>query len=192
MLLSCYYQITSTILYHEQLDFIDKHYGNTNHNFIPGIKNSARSSSTHPRGNLIIIKYFFVCFSCTPCRLQQLHWNTTLRPWILPLPAPGPCTNNATLSGPTTAWAHVAWLSARPVIKKTTFMRYSFCLSCEGCAMSSVAMMLTTKGVKQTPGTLNSWLTSNGGYADGCDIYWGKPDAFGVTSFQGESVYTCF
>ena len=62
MLLSCYYQITSTILYHEQLDFIDKHYGNTNHNLynylIPGIKNSARSSSTHPRGNLIIIKYF--------------------------------------------------------------------------------------------------------------------------------------
>jgi len=53
-----------------------------------------------------------------------------------------------------------------------------------GCAMSSVAMMLSTKGVNVNPGTLNSWLKQNGGYASGCDIYWGKVDAFGKTHFQ--------
>jgi hypothetical protein len=43
----------------------------------------------------------------------------------------------------------------------------------------SVAMMLRTKGVNIDPRTLNQWLKSNGGYANGCDIYWGKIDAFG-------------
>jgi len=51
--------------------------------------------------------------------------------------------------------------------------------------MSSVAMILSTKGVWKNPGQLDEWLTQNGGYANGCDIYWGKVDAFGVTSFQG-------
>jgi hypothetical protein len=37
---------------------------------------------------------------------------------------------------------------------------------------SSVAMILNTRGVNVNPGSLNSWLDSNGGYADGCDIYW--------------------
>jgi hypothetical protein len=54
-----------------------------------------------------------------------------------------------------------------------------------GCAMSSTAMMLKTKGVNVDPGSLNSWLKSNGGYASGCDIVWASVDAFGVTSFQG-------
>ena len=54
-----------------------------------------------------------------------------------------------------------------------------------GCAMSSVAMILQTKGASNDPGSLNSWLQNNGGYANGCDIYWGSVDAFGVTSFQG-------
>lgn len=54
-----------------------------------------------------------------------------------------------------------------------------------GCAMSSVAMMLASKGVGLDPGSLNSWLISNGGYADGCDIIWSVPDRWGVTSFQG-------
>jgi hypothetical protein len=54
-----------------------------------------------------------------------------------------------------------------------------------GCAMSSVAMILQTKGAGQDPGSLNSWLKSNGGYASGCNIVWASVDAFGVTSFQG-------
>lgn len=54
-----------------------------------------------------------------------------------------------------------------------------------GCAMSSVAMILATKGTGHNPSSLNSWLKSNGGYANGCDIYWGSVDAFGKTSFQG-------
>jgi len=54
-----------------------------------------------------------------------------------------------------------------------------------GCAMSSVAMMLDTKGYKTDPLQLNNWLASNGGYASGCDIIWAKPDAFGKTKFQG-------
>eukprot|EP01012_Entosiphon_sulcatum_P002857 TRINITY_DN1070_c0_g1_i1.p2 TRINITY_DN1070_c0_g1~~TRINITY_DN1070_c0_g1_i1.p2 ORF type:complete len:221 (+),score=34.69 TRINITY_DN1070_c0_g1_i1:40-702(+) len=54
-----------------------------------------------------------------------------------------------------------------------------------GCAMSSVAMMLATKGISTNPSNLNNWLKSNGGYVSGCDIIWSKADAFGKTSFQG-------
>ena len=54
-----------------------------------------------------------------------------------------------------------------------------------GCAMSSVAMMLATKGVAITPGTLNTWLKDHGGYVDGCDIVWARADAFGKTTFVG-------
>jgi hypothetical protein len=81
-----------------------------------------------------------------------------------------------------------------------------------GCAMSSVAMILTTKvifhlssvpfpslfhcllrtvlldlhqGVNKNPGNLNSWLKSNGGYASGCNIVWNSVDKLGVTKFQG-------
>lgn len=55
-----------------------------------------------------------------------------------------------------------------------------------GCAMSSVAMMLDTKGCHYNPSTLDSWLTSNGGYADGCNIYWGSVDTFGCTTYIGK------
>lgn len=54
-----------------------------------------------------------------------------------------------------------------------------------GCAMSSVAMILATKGTGHDPGTLDHWLTYNGGYSNGCDINWSTVDAFGVTSYQG-------
>jgi len=53
-----------------------------------------------------------------------------------------------------------------------------------GCAMSSVAMILNSRGVNTNPGSFNAWLKSNGGYASGCDLYWGKADAFGKTTFQ--------
>lgn len=45
-------------------------------------------------------------------------------------------------------------------------------------------MMLATKAGGVDPGSLNSWLDSNGGYS-GCDIYWGSVDKLGLTSFQG-------
>lgn len=54
-----------------------------------------------------------------------------------------------------------------------------------GCAMTSVAMILATRGVQTNPSILNSWLNNNSGYADGCDIYWGIVDDFGKTSYQG-------
>eukprot|EP01034_Spumella_vulgaris_P042459 gene42459-52658_t len=51
--------------------------------------------------------------------------------------------------------------------------------------MSSVAMILATKGAGQNPSSFDSWLTTNGGYVNGCDLVWSKADAFGKTSFQG-------
>jgi len=54
-----------------------------------------------------------------------------------------------------------------------------------GCAMSSVAMLLVTRGWSGTPGTLDTWLTNNGGYANGCDLYWGSVDKLGHTHCMG-------
>jgi hypothetical protein len=52
-----------------------------------------------------------------------------------------------------------------------------------GCAMSSVAMILQTKGAGQNPGTLNTWLKSHSGYSGGCNINWASVNAFGVVTF---------
>ena len=60
---------------------------------------------------------------------------------------------------------------------------YTICTA--GCAMSSVAMMLATRGVSVDPASLNDWLINNGGFYDGCGLLWAVPDQFGVTSFQG-------
>ena len=60
---------------------------------------------------------------------------------------------------------------------------YTLCTG--GCAMSSTAMILATKGVDINPSSLDDWLSNNGGYYDGCDLLWGSIDAFGVTRFQG-------
>jgi hypothetical protein len=46
--------------------------------------------------------------------------------------------------------------------------------------------VLLQQGVSQDPGSLNTWLRNNGGYASGCNIYWGSVDAFGVTKYQGK------
>ncbi|EGD79723.1 hypothetical protein PTSG_10707 [Salpingoeca rosetta] len=54
-----------------------------------------------------------------------------------------------------------------------------------GCAMSSVAMLLHTRGVSVDPGSLNNWLIHNGGYASGDLIVWSAVDKFGKTSYQG-------
>jgi len=55
-----------------------------------------------------------------------------------------------------------------------------------GCAMSSVAMALSTFGHRINPGELNSWLRGHGGYAGGCSLYWVSVDAFGFSSFVGQ------
>ena len=55
-----------------------------------------------------------------------------------------------------------------------------------GCAITSVSMFMAYRGYGGNPGTLNSWLRNNGGYASGCLIYWGKPDELGFTSFNGK------
>lgn len=52
-----------------------------------------------------------------------------------------------------------------------------------GCAMTSVAMMLTTKGANVDPGSLDVYLSDNGGYVNGCDIIWAKADDYGKTTF---------
>lgn len=46
--------------------------------------------------------------------------------------------------------------------------------------MSSVAMYLRYRGAKVDPGSLNSWLTSHGGYASGNLIIWGSVNKLGV------------
>lgn len=60
---------------------------------------------------------------------------------------------------------------------------YTLCTG--GCAMTSTAMILATKGVNINPSSLDDWLSNNGGYFNGCELIWGSIDAFGVTSFQG-------
>ena len=54
-----------------------------------------------------------------------------------------------------------------------------------GCAMSSVAMYVTTRGHSVTPHDLNQWLKEHGGYASGDLIIWGTVDSFGL-SYQGQ------
>jgi hypothetical protein len=48
--------------------------------------------------------------------------------------------------------------------------------------MSSVAMALNTHGIGENPGTLNSWLTGHGGYADGDLIIWNSVHELGQVS----------
>jgi len=54
-----------------------------------------------------------------------------------------------------------------------------------GCAMSSVAMILKTKGCNYDPSSLDHWLTTNGGYANGCDIVWSSVSKICGVSYQG-------
>jgi len=49
-----------------------------------------------------------------------------------------------------------------------------------GCAMSSVSMILKTKGTNVNPGTLNTWLRGHGGYEGGDELVWASVDAYGT------------
>jgi len=48
-----------------------------------------------------------------------------------------------------------------------------------GCAMTSVAMALKTRGAGVNPGSLNSWLRGHGGYVGGDNLVWASVNAFG-------------
>ncbi|OFX31717.1 MAG: hypothetical protein A2X08_06650 [Bacteroidetes bacterium GWA2_32_17] len=48
----------------------------------------------------------------------------------------------------------------------------------KGCAITCVAMILATFGANSNPGQLNTWLTNNNGYINGCDIVWGSVDNY--------------
>jgi len=52
-----------------------------------------------------------------------------------------------------------------------------------GCAMSSVAMALASRGAHYNPGTLNKWLIGHNGYEDGDDLVWGSVTPIGVMAF---------
>jgi len=54
-----------------------------------------------------------------------------------------------------------------------------------GCAMSSLAMYLTTRGHEFTPHSLNEWLKGNSGYASGDLLVWSAADKLGL-SYQGQ------
>jgi len=58
-----------------------------------------------------------------------------------------------------------------------------------GCAMSDVAMSLTSYGIEidghaANPGVLNEWLTNNGGYLDEDLIIWDTIDSLGKLQFN--------
>jgi hypothetical protein len=58
-----------------------------------------------------------------------------------------------------------------------------------GCLMSSVSMVINdckklVDGSAANPGTLNKWLTKNGGYASGDLFIWDSVKPFGLT-FEG-------
>jgi hypothetical protein len=83
------------------------------------------------------------------------------------------------------------WVSYKQCDSRWANQQLGWCdltICSAGCAMSSVAMMLATKGVNVDPSTLDSYLSNNGGYANGCNIYWGRADDFGVTTFVGMQV----
>jgi hypothetical protein len=67
------------------------------------------------------------------------------------------------------------WVSYKQCDSAWANQQLGFCsltICSAGCAMSSVAMILSTKGAWNNPGQLDTWLSNNGGYANGCDIYW--------------------
>lgn len=54
-----------------------------------------------------------------------------------------------------------------------------------GCAMTSVCMLYNGT---YNPGTLNSWLTNNGGYSGGCDMKWNVIPSCQLVSYDGSGV----
>jgi len=61
-------------------------------------------------------------------------------------------------------------------------------LCSSGCAVTAVAMIFRYFGVDTDPGRLNAWLTSNGGYEQGCLLRWWVADDFAPNvTYMGSS-----
>ncbi|HXN02182.1 MAG TPA: C39 family peptidase [Candidatus Dormibacteraeota bacterium] len=56
-----------------------------------------------------------------------------------------------------------------------------------GCAITAVTMMLRHYGIDTDPGTFNTWLTANGGYAYDDQLIWGAVTTYagGLVAFSG-------
>jgi len=68
---------------------------------------------------------------------------------------------------------------------KSQFLGNSKLTLCSsGCALSSVAMILSKRGLNYNPSTLNTWLKSHGGFS-GALIVWGAVDKLGKTKCLG-------
>jgi hypothetical protein len=78
---------------------------------------------------------------------------------------------------PTMSQQDGAWAGA-PLGSSTTDT-----IGSAGCAITAVTMMLRHYGTDSDPGTFNSWLTANGGYAFDDQLIW---DA--VTTYSGGRV----
>ena len=47
-------------------------------------------------------------------------------------------------------------------------------IGAKGCAITAITMAATHVLPNATPATMNTYLTNNSGYANGCDVYWAK------------------
>jgi hypothetical protein len=91
-------------------------------------------------------------------------------------------STSMTLGGQSHGWTEYKQCDSRWSSQKLGTCSQTICSA--GCAMSSVAMIIATRGGNYNPSTLNSWLEKHGGYANGCNIYWGAVDALGHTKYQ--------
>lgn len=95
---------------------------------------------------------------------------------------PAPENVNATVSS-------YGWVEYNQCDSRWAYQQLGWCegfnICHYGCAMSSAAMLLATRGVSVDPSSLDIYLSDNGGYVDGCDLIWGRIDDFGVSAFQG-------
>lgn len=70
---------------------------------------------------------------------------------------------------------------------------YGTTISQAGCAISSIAMAGARSVYNFNPATLNTYLTKNGGYSGGCNVYWASPaniDGSGGFTYVGTGVGT--
>ncbi len=54
-----------------------------------------------------------------------------------------------------------------------------------GCAITSIADLLASKGASVNPGTLNDWLKQHGGYSSGCLVNWSVAAGYGGLTWVG-------
>ena len=76
-------------------------------------------------------------------------------------------SNNSTAPG----FGSYGWVEFKQCSNYWSYQMLGWCdgvsICNAGCAMTSTAMILATRGVGVEPGTLDDWLSHNGGYYDG-------------------------